>query len=120
MKGTSMYILKLSPITTIQSTGLMTSIRGGMLLLVCGLEDVWETQWWSYTDNLHAFFKWLRLMQTIHLPGSRVKVLRISSISGSYLAEEMIYNQLTESGGVRTSSIRAKKRSRLSLEPEHE
>ena len=84
-----------------------------------GLEDVWATQWWP-----HRQFTFLLSVAEVNANNSLARAKNESAehqiTFRKLLAEEMMYNKLTESGGVRNSPIRARKRSRQSLEPEHE
>ncbi len=57
-------------------------------------------------------------MPIIHLPGQTMQMLKITF--RKLFAKEMMYNRITESGGVRSSPIKARKRSKQSIEFEHE
>ncbi len=84
-----------------------------------GLEDVWATKWWP-----HRQFTFLCSVAEVNANNS---VARANDSPADHqvvfrkkLAKEMLYNKITESGGVRSSPMRAKKRNRESISAGHQ
>jgi hypothetical protein len=84
-----------------------------------GLEEVWATRWWP-----HRQFTFLCSMAEVNANNSKArahdKPAEHQIVFRKQLAKEMMFNKITDSGGVRTSPIRAKMRSRMEmLETKH-
>jgi hypothetical protein len=83
-----------------------------------GLQDIWATKWWP-----HRQFTFICSVAEVNANNSQARALKEPAkhqiVFRKQLAKEMMYNRVTDSGGVRHSPIRAKKRSRESMEAEH-
>ena len=84
-----------------------------------GLEDVWATKWWP-----HRQFTFICSMAEVNANNSIARARDSPAdhevVFRKKLAEEMMYNKLTESGGVRSSPVRAKRRGRESITATHQ
>jgi hypothetical protein len=83
-----------------------------------GLEDIWATKWWP-----HRQFTFMLSVAEVNANNSSARALDVPAVHQivfrKQLAKEMMYNKLTETGGIRHSQIRARKRSWESLDMEH-
>jgi hypothetical protein len=84
-----------------------------------GLHDIWATKWWP-----HCQFTFICSVAEVNANNSIACATNTPAMHQvefrKLLLEQIMFNKLTESGGVRSSPMRAKKRSSLSLEEEHE
>eukprot|EP00956_Cyclotella_meneghiniana_P024387 scaffold48896_cov69-Cyclotella_meneghiniana.AAC.2 len=84
-----------------------------------GLEDIWATKWWP-----HRQFTFICSVAEVNANNSIARANNAPAMHQvafrKALAEEMINNKITDSGGVRSSPIRARKRSRESIDEGHE
>ena len=78
------------------------------------LEDVWATKWWP-----HCQFTLICSMAEVNAYNSiaraRDSLADHKVVFRKKLAKQMMYNKLTDSGGVRSSPVRAKKHGRKSI-----
>jgi hypothetical protein len=83
------------------------------------LEDIWATKWWP-----HRQFTFIYSVAEVNSNNSIARANNTPAmhqvVFRNLLSEQMMFNKLTDSGGVRTSPIRAMKRSRLSMDEGHE
>eukprot|EP01082_Thalassiosira_pseudonana_P012650 g11200.t1 g11200 contig5:354636-355736(+) len=83
-----------------------------------GLDDIWATNWWP-----HRQFTFMCSVAEVNANNSLARAMGAPAVHQivfrKQLAKEMMYNKLTETGGIRHSPIRARKRSRESLGMEH-
>ncbi len=83
------------------------------------MENVWATKWWP-----HRQFTFICSVAAVNANNSLARAKNANAehqiTFRKLLAKEMMYNHITESGGVMNSPIRAKKRSRQSIEDEHQ
>eukprot|EP01082_Thalassiosira_pseudonana_P012536 g11206.t1 g11206 contig5:368760-369554(-) len=83
-----------------------------------GLEDIWARKWWP-----HRQFTFMCSVAEVNANNSLARAMGVPAVHQivfrKQLAKEIMYNKLTETGGIRHSPIRARKRSRESLGMEH-
>ena len=83
-----------------------------------GLEEVWATKWWP-----HRPFNFICLMAEVNALNARARGRSAPAEEGltfwSRLAEQMLQNKLTDSGGMLYSPVRSSHRCRRSSTVEH-
>ncbi|KAL3773990.1 hypothetical protein ACHAWO_004625 [Cyclotella atomus] len=83
-----------------------------------GLEDVWATQWWP-----HRQFTFLCSVAEVNANNSKAqahdKPAEHQIAFRKQLAKELMFNRITESGGVRNSPIRGRRAREEDLRDEH-